>query len=160
MKQNVKVYVILIISLGILIYNHFFFNPVADEGLILTVLDDLQKQSFSTLMEMTNLLISLATALFGLIGYFALENFKVSSRIELKYQIDLVVGFCLSALSIDFGYIFMEKWVEILSIGVFQPYDRLTRLPQNLQIISFMIALVFTGRFIIKILFKQKNSEV
>ena len=156
MKHKIWLYIILFTSFGIIIYNHFIFNPSANEGLILTELNDLQKQSFNTLMEMTKLLISLSTALFGLIGYFALEHYKTSGKIEQKCQIDLIAGFCLSALSIDFGYVFMEKWVEILSVGIFQPYDKLTRLPQNLQIISFIMALVFTGRFVIKVLLNQK----
>lgn len=159
MKTKIILSIILLLSLGIIIYNHFFFNLLANEGLIVTELNDLQKESFNTLMEMTKLLISLSTALFGLIGYFALENYKTTGRIEAKYQIEVVAGFCLSALSIDFGYIFMEKWVEILSIGVFQPYDKLTRLPQNLQIISFLAALVFIGRYIVKILFNQKQQD-
>jgi hypothetical protein len=156
MKYKIKLTIILSVALGILIYNHFFFSPVADEDMTIDKLNDLQKESFSTLIEMTKLLISLSTALFGLIGYFALENYKTTGKIELKYQMDIVVAFCFSALSIDFGYILMEKWVEMLSIGIFQPYDKLTRLPQNLQIISFISALIFTSRFLVKILFNSR----
>lgn len=158
MKNKIYLGIILFLAFGILFFNHFVFSASAEESLVVTDLNELQKQSFNTLMEMTKLLISLSTALFGVIGYFALENYKTSGRINLKYRIDIVAAFCLSALSIDFGYIFMEKWVEILSIGIFNPYDKLTRLPQNLQLISFLAALSFTGRFIIQILFNSKNN--
>ncbi len=158
MKHKIVINIILFLALVIIVYNHFFFNPLAEEGLVVTELNDLEKESFNTLMEMTKLLISLSTALFGLIGYFALENYKTVGRIEKRYQIEIVTGFCLSALSIDFGYIFMEKWVETLSIGIFQPYDRLTRLPQNLQIISFISALIFIGRFVVKVLFNSNTN--
>jgi hypothetical protein len=104
---------------------------------------------------MTKLLISLATALFGLIGYFALENFKSVGKIERKYRLDLVLAFSFAALSIDFGYIFMEKWVELLSNGIFEPYDRLIILPRQLQISTFLISLLFACRLIYRNLFKS-----
>lgn len=156
MKKDLLLYIILFIIGGIFIYNHFLFDPSAEEAPILTELNDLQKETLTTLNEMTKLLISLATALFGLIGYFALENFKSVGKIEMRYRLDLVLAFSCAALSIDFGYIFMEKWVELLSMGVFQPYDKLTLLPQQLQIVSFLISLLFACRLIYRNLFKSE----
>jgi len=156
MKKDIVLYFILFVVAGIFIYNHFFFDPSAGESPILTELNDLQKETLSTLNEMTKLLISLSTALFGLIGYFALENFKSVGKIERKYRLDLVLAFCFAALSIDFGYIFMEKWVELLSNGIFEPYDRLIILPQQLQITTFLISLLFACRLIYRNLFKSE----
>lgn len=156
MKKNFVLYTILLFVLGIFVYNHFLFNPKIGESLIIDELDDLQKETLSTLNEMTKLLISLATALFGLIGYFALENFKSVGKIEQKFRLDLVLAFSFSALSIDFGYIFMEKWAELLSFGVFQPYDKLIILPRQAQITTFLISLFFASRFIYKNLFKSE----
>jgi hypothetical protein len=156
MKKDFVVFVVLFSVLAIFIYNHFFFSPLAGENPILTVLNDLQKETLSTLNEMDKLLISLSTALFGLIGYFALENHKSVGKIDKQYRLDLVLAFCAAALSIDFGYIFMEKWVELLSNGIFQPYDNLIILPHKLQIVSFLIALFFAGRFIYRNLFANK----
>jgi len=45
MKHKIWLYIILFTSFGIIIYNHFIFNPSANEGLILTELNDLQKQA-------------------------------------------------------------------------------------------------------------------
>lgn len=154
MKKDFLLYIILFIVGGIFVYNHFFFDPTAGESIILTELDDLQKETLSTLNEMTKLLISLSTALFGLIGYFALENFKSVGKIEKKFRLDLVLAFSFAALSIDFGYIFMEKWVELLSNGIFEPYDRLIILPRQLQISAFLVSLLFASRLIYRNLFK------
>lgn len=156
MKKDLALYLILFLVASVFVYNHFFFNPAAEESLILEQLNDLQKETLSTLNEMTKLLISLSTALFGLIGYFALENFKSIGRIERTYRLDLVLAFSFAALAIDFGYIFMEKWVELLSNGIFDPYDRLIILPQQLQIISFLISLLFACRFVYRNLFKTE----
>lgn len=155
MKKDLLLYIILFSVGGIFVYNHFFFDPTAGESIILTELDDLQKETLSTLNEMTKLLISLSTALFGLIGYFALENFKSVGKIEKKFRLDLVLAFSFAALSIDFGYIFMEKWVELLSNGIFEPYDRLIILPRQLQISTFLISLLFASRLIYRNLFKS-----
>ena len=154
MKKDLTIYIILFGVVGILIYNHFFFDLDAEESPVLVTLNDLQKEALSTINEMTKLLISLSTALFGLIGYFALENFKSVGKIENKFRIDLTLAFCSVALSIDFGYIFMEKLVELLSNGIFQPYDKLLILPRKLQIISFLVSLLFAGRLIYRSLFK------
>lgn len=154
MKKDYWLYGIMFTIGGVFIFNHFFFNPSAGESAILDHLNDLQKETLSTLNEMTKLLISLSTALFGLIGYFALENFKSVGKIERKYRIDLVLAFGFAALSIDFGYIFMDKWVEQLSNGIFQPYDTLIILPQQLQIITFLVSLFFACRLIYRNLFK------
>jgi hypothetical protein len=156
MKKAIFLYIILFVVFAIFIYNHFFFNPLAGESPILTELNDLQKETLTTLNEMDKLLISLSTALFGLIGYFALGNYTSHNKIEKKYRLDLVLAFCCAALSIDFGYIFMEKWVELLSNGIFQPYDNLSILPHKLQISFFLIALFFAGRFIYRNLFITK----
>ena len=154
MKKDILLYIILFVVASIFIYNHFLFNPLATESPILTQLNDLQKEALSTQNEMTKLLISLSTALFGLIGYFALENFKSVGKIEKQHRLDLILAFSSAALSIDFGYIFMEKWVELLSNGIFQPYDKLISLPQKLQITTFLISLLFAGRLIYRNLFK------
>ncbi|MFP9098024.1 hypothetical protein ACLI09_03125 [Flavobacterium sp. RHBU_24] len=151
-------YVILLATALLFIYNHFIYDPIAGEGPELDALNDLQKQILATLSEMTKLLISLSTALFGLIGYFALENFKKVGKIELKFQADFVAAFCATAISLDFGYIFMEKLVELLSVGVFNPYDRIISIPRNLQIIAFLCALFFSGRLILRNLFKPVRA--
>lgn len=156
MKPDVTIKIILTLVGIIFIYNHFFFNPSAEEAPILSSLDDLQKQTLATLNEMTKLLISLSTALFGLIGYFALENYKTSGKVEKKYSIDLVVSFSATALSIDFGYIFMEKLVELFSNGIFQPYDSLISLPRNLQVVFFLVGLFFCGRLIYRNMFEKE----
>jgi len=155
MKADLSLYGILTIVAAIFIYNHFLFNPLVGEAPILVSLDDLQKETLSTLNEMTKLLISLSTALFGLIGYFAFENYKAAGQIERKYRTDLLLSFSAAAISIDFGYISMEKLVELLSQVVFQPYDRLIAMPRNLQVIAFLIALFFCARLICRNLFKD-----
>jgi hypothetical protein len=160
MKKDYWLYGIMTAIGCIFIYNHFFFNPSAGEARILDQLNDLQQATLSTLNEMTKLLISLSTALFGLIGYFALENYKSLGRIERKYRIDLVLAFGFAALSIDFGYIFMDKWVEQLSHGIFQPYDTLIILPQQFQIITFLLSLFFACRLIYRNLFKPEQEQL
>ncbi len=156
MKKDYWLYGIMFTIGCVFIYNHFLFNPSAGESPILDHLNDLQKETLSTLNEMTKLLISLSTALFGLIGYFAFENFKSVGKIARKYRMDLVLAFGFAALSIDFGYIFMDKWVEQLSNGIFQPYDNLIILPQQLQIITFLVSLFFACRLIYRNLFKTE----
>ena len=158
MKRNVIIYCIIFIVACILVFNHFFYDPSAREAVILTELNDLQKETLSTIKEMTNLLISLSSALFGLIGYFAFENYKSKGIVEDSLRIDLTLAFCATVISIDFGYIFMEKWVELLANGIFQPYDKLITIPQKLQLFSFLIALAFTGRIVYKNIFKSNKS--
>ena len=157
MKSDNTVKIILILVGIIFIYNHFFFNPLADEAPILSELDDLQKQTLATLNDMSKLLISLSTALFGLIGYFALENYKSAGKVENKFRIDLVLSFSATALSLDFGYIFMEKLMELLANGIFQPYDFLISLPRNLQVICFLVGLFFAARLIYRTMFETDN---
>lgn len=157
MKSDKATFFILSFAALIFVFNHFLFNPLAGEAPILTELDDLQKQTLSTLNDMSKLLISLSTALFGLVGYFAMENYKAAGTIERKFRIDLIAAFCATAISIDFGYIAMEKLVELLSNGIFQPYDNLISLPRNLQVIFFLIALFFCARLIYRNLFKPEN---
>jgi len=80
-------------------------------------------------------------------------SYKSKGKIDDRHKIDIILAFSLAALSIDFGYIFMEKWVEMLSIGIFIPFDNLVRLPQLLQLLTFLLSLLFTGRLVYKILF-------
>lgn len=154
MQKPLSLYAILTVVVVIFIYNHFFYDPTAEEAVRVTELNDLQKEVLSTLNEMTKLLISLATALFGLVGYFALENFKAVGKIDAKFRYDLTLSFCAAAISIDFGYVFMEKWVELLAIEIFAPYDQMVILPQKLQLIFFLISLFFAGRLVYRNLFK------
>lgn len=147
-----KIFAIIIVT-GIFITNHLIFRSPIKPTIILDSLNELQKASHDTLTEMSKLLISLATALFGLLGFFALENYKANGlKIDQKYLTDLVLAFLAAALSIDYGYVFMEKWVEELSMGVFNPYDKVVLIPQNLQLFTFLIAFFFSGRFTYKIL--------
>jgi hypothetical protein len=156
MAKNGVVYTIIIASLVIILYNHFLFTMPAEPSPIVTELNDLQKQAFSTLTDMTKLVISLSTALFGLIGYFALESFKAGRRMNDNYKLELVAAFSSAAVSIDFGYIYMDKWAEQLSIGIFRPNGRLVILPQQLQVVFFLLSLFFAGKLIYRNLFTNK----
>lgn len=148
-------YLIPIVTAIIFLVNHIFFMPLAEESIILTSLDNLQEQVLSTLNEMTQLLISLSTALFGFIGYFAFEKYKSSGKIEKEFRYDFFMSACAAAISIDFGYIFMEKLVELLSNGIFKPYDFILSIPRNCQVVFFFTALFFCGRLIYRNLFKN-----
>lgn len=144
---------------AVLIFNHFFYTPVADPGLIKESLNDLEKETIKTLNEMSKLIISIATALFGLIGFFAFESYKATGSMDARYKIDLIAAFGFAALSIDFGYIFMAKWTELLANGTFLPYDTMVVLPQKLQFVSLFIALVFAARMVSRMLFKQEKAS-
>ena len=85
-----------------------------------------------------------------------LELWKVERRIMKNLTALFILLISFAALSIDFGYIFMEKWVELLSIGIFEPYDKLIILPQQLQITTFLISLLFACRLIYRNLFKSE----
>lgn len=144
-------YVILISLLIIVfIYNHFIYNPQPAPYPILTQLNDLQKQSLITISELTKLLISLSTGLYAVIGIFVLQYYKADKILSTKLRDDTILAFTFAALSIDFGYIFMEKWVELLANGIFAPFDRIVTIPQTLQLVTFLLALFFTGRLVLK----------
>lgn len=149
------VYLIPIISIIVILINHVFFKPLAGESLILTSLNNLQEQILSTLNQMTQLLISLSTALFGFIGFFIFEKARATGKVEKKYRIDFFTSACAAALSIDCGYIFMEKLIVLLSMGIFQPYDILLNVPRIGQILFFFISLFCCGRLIYRNFFNE-----
>ncbi len=133
------------VLIAIFVYNHFFYDlqpAVAPER---HTLDELEKKAIDTIFEMTKLLFSLATALFGLIGVFVFQHIKNEARLLKASQHKAVFAFVFEALSIDFGYVFMEKWVELLANGLFLPFDRLVTIPQTLQFSTFLVALYFAG---------------
>ena len=148
-------FIALIVFLIILfIYNHFLYDPQPSPHPIISQLNDLQKQAISLLSEITKLLISLSTALFGAIGVFTLQYYKQDKKLPTRLRRDAILASIFAALSIDFGYIFMEKWVELLANGIFAPFDRIVTIPQTLQFTTFLLALFFAGSLILRELTK------
>lgn len=158
--KNVLIVVIIIITFGILVFNHLFFEPFAEPSIIIEKLNDLQKEILKNLNDRTNLLISLSTAIFGLIGYFALESYKLNRKIDEKLKIDLILTLVLTILSIDFGYISMEKLIEMLSLGIFSPFDNLIRLPKVFQLLTFLLSIFFSGSLVYKLMFNSKQLSL
>ena len=144
MKRVSKAGLILFV-VAVIVFNHFIYNPVAGPHPAKHTLNELEKQSLALLLEMTKLLFSLSTALFALIGFFVVTIGKDGGELETTSRRDAIVAFAFAALSIDFGYIFMEKWVELLGNSMFAPFDFIVLLPHSLQFITFCLALFFSA---------------
>ena len=152
-------FLIVTLFIVIVIYNHFFLEIFAAPDLIKTQLNDLQKEIVSHTKEINNLLISLSTGIFVLIGYMSTSGGSGKFMVQRKSIIPLILCFCFSALSIDFGYIFMQKWIQMLHLGIFNPEDNLVKIPHILQIISFLLSLIFLAILIINSITQQNVSN-
>lgn len=146
-----------IVAIVLLVVNHAIYSPLAAEFPAKESLNVFEKESLSTIFGMTELLISLCTALFGGICYFMLEHYKIEKKINKGHRLHFVVAVCASILSIDCGYIFMEKMSELLALRIFNIEDKLITIPKTFQIIYFIISLIFTGTLVLKISFQDET---
>ncbi len=157
--QEQLVWAIAVVSVGVIIYNHFFLELTAGPGIREYTLQDMHKEVIAHLREMTKLMISLALGIIGLLGYFSTRGGSASFALDQRTKIPLVLAFCMAMLSIDFGYIFMEKWVEIMTLGVFDPYDNLVHIPYQLQIGTFILSLISLGAMLLMGNVNQRNGQ-
>lgn len=150
----------LFVSLAVIfIFNHFFYSPTPDPDRKRITLNDLEKQSLELLLEMTKLLFSLSTALFGLVGVFVLQARGNGRPLGRESYRNAVLAFGCAAVSIDFGYVFLEKWVELLANGLFTPFERMVAWPQTLQFTTFLLALFFAGALALRELKDGRKQE-
>jgi hypothetical protein len=136
---------------GVVLYNHFFFNPSPEPSIPIEELNSLQKGALDGIQAMSKLLLTLSTALFGFIGLvvFKQTGFELSNY-RVKLQIILMVAF--TVLSIDYGFILLEKLTEQLANEHFNPFELMISFPQIMQFVMFLIALLFSARLFISIL--------
>jgi hypothetical protein len=138
------------ILLVIVIYNHFLYDVRPRPQVIQSTLTDHQKESLRILGEMTKLLITMATAVFGVVAFFVTEQYRKGKSLSAPSWRDAVLAFASAGLSVDFGYVLMEKWVELLANGMFAPFERLVTTPQTLQFSAFLVSLVFLARLALR----------
>ncbi len=136
---------------GVVLYNHFFFNPSPQPSVPMNELSGLQKGALDGIQAMSKLLLTLSTALFGFIGLvvFKQSNFELSNY-RVKLQILLMVAF--TVLSIDYGFILLEKLTEQLANDHFNPFELMISFPQIMQFVMFLVALLLSARLFISIL--------
>jgi hypothetical protein len=136
---------------GVVLYNHFFFNPSPQPSVPMDELSSLQKGALDGIQAMSKLLLTLSTALFGFIGLvvFKQSNFELSNY-RVKLQIILMVAF--TVLSIDYGFILLEKLTEQLANELFNPFELMISFPQIMQFVMFLVALLISARLFISIL--------
>lgn len=148
-KKDTKVnLIVLLIALGfllILFAIEFLLAPTLGAGEKLESLTNLQELTMQTLIEKTNLLISLSTGLFGLMGYFIvyLTKKEISTSKFTRIVIILTIGFTI--LSIHLGYLYLHNWGEMLFEGIFRPFDPMLATFQKLQFFSFLTAIIFAA---------------
>ncbi|MFP2995508.1 hypothetical protein ABN763_06340 [Spongiivirga sp. MCCC 1A20706] len=151
----------LAVSIGITLfsicYNHFWFELSADPAPILPDLNKMQEQTMDMISRMNELLMSLATAIFGIVGFLIVEKFGSITKLSKNALYFSITALCCATISIDFGYIYMQTWVEQLSENIFQPFDGSLIIPRKLQFLSFIASLIFLGLFITTNLNESKN---
>lgn len=145
--------------IGIFLFNHFIYDLQPSPQLELKSLTDVQKESLSLLRETTQLLFSLATAAFGAIGVMTLHITRTASSSPSSVRANAIAAFVFAALSVDFGYVYIEKWAELLANGVFAPFEPLVTIPQTLQLVSFLLALFFLARLALQQLSVQSMRD-
>ena len=150
--------IIFIIVFSTFFFNHFIYDISPSPAPISTVLNDLQKESLNIIKKITELLITLATIIFGAIGIFVFQSYKSNKQLPKGQKIIAVIAFSLAALSIDFGYIYLEKWVELLANGIFVPFDPFITIPQTLQFCTFIISLLFWAIFILTVIQRKEKK--
>lgn len=134
---------VIIFYLSVIVFNHFFFSPTMGPAIVLNELNSFQTQTLSLLLEMSRLLITLSTALLGIIGLLFIEYYKAKNEFVRISGLEASIAVGMVLISIDFGYIFMEKWVEMLLNETFRPFDRLVMYPQKMQFVTFFLSLMF-----------------
>jgi hypothetical protein len=145
--ENSIIWTVISITAAVLIYNHFIFDADPGPTLRVTVLDDLQKQSLDVIKDLTQLLISVATALLGAVGVFVMQHYKDGRPLKPGQFPRAVTALSFAALSIDSGYIYLEKLAETLGNNMFVPFAYPVALPQALQFAFFFIALLIFAAF-------------
>lgn len=135
----------------VVVFNHFFFNPPPRPSAPIDDLSSLQRGALDGMQEMSKLLLTLSTALFGFIGLvvFKQTGFELTNH-RVKLQILLMVAF--TVLSIDYGFILLEKLTEQLANNHFNPFELMISFPQIMQFVMFLVALLFSARLFISIL--------
>lgn len=135
----------------VVVFNHFFFNPQPRPSPSISELSSLQKGALDGMQEMSKLLLTLSTALFGFIGLvvFKQSGFELTNY-RVKLHILLMVAF--TVLSIDYGFILLEKLTEQLANDHFNPFELMISFPQIMQFVMFLVALLFSARLFISIL--------
>ena len=103
----------LLLVLSVLfIFNHFVYDLQPGPAPVVTSLSPSQEKTWETILEMTKLLFSLSTAIFGFVGIFAVLHLRNERRLNRSSVNSATLAFVFAAISIDFGYIFLEKWSE------------------------------------------------
>lgn len=153
-----KLTILVLIFVAIVIaYNQFVIVSFAETNLAYNDLNKLQELSLEKLTQMTELLISLGTAIIGLIGYLTVSKYKEIINISDKEKFFAIASISFSTLSIYFGYTSLEKWVELLSNDMFNPYDPLVEKPHKLQFTYFFISIILLGIFILSTINKNEK---
>lgn len=143
----------------IICYNHFFYTGPAEPTLFIESLNNLQENALDKMSTMIELLISLSTAIFAVVGFFTTEKFKSIEKIGGKNLFFASCSISFAALSIDFGYIAMQKWVELLGNQMFNPFDSIVTTPLRRQFYSFFLSIIFLGLFIYNSLSNSFSSR-
>lgn len=153
-----RVALLLLLS-SVFIFNHFFYDLQPGPTPVVTSLSPLQEKTWDTILEMTKLLFSLSTAIFGLVGIFAVLHIKNERRLSKPSINSATLAFAFAAISIDFGYIFLEKWAETFGNSMFVPFDRFLTIPQTLQFSCFLMSLLFAANLALSEMTRMENGD-
>lgn len=150
---------LLVVLSAVFIFNHFLYDLQPSPTPVVTSLSPSQEKTWETILEMTKLLFSLSTAMFGLVGVFAVLHIKNERRLSKPSINSATLAFAFAAISIDFGYIFLEKWAETFGNSIFVPFDRFLTIPQTLQFSCFLLSLLFSANLALSEMTRKVNNH-
>ena len=127
---------------GTITYNHFGFDPKLQQPRVAKSLGENEKEAMHSIVELTKSLTTLAGSLLALIGFFLLRHIKRESVLSPLNRFSLLLAGSLAILSIDYGYLVFEKWVQLLNQGLFTPFEPLVAIPQNMQLFCLLMSLL------------------
>lgn len=148
-NERLAAWAVIAAAAAVLLYNHFLYDADPGATPLRDVLNDTEKIALDMIKDLTQLLISIATALLGAVSVFVMQHYKDGRPLRPGQLPRAVAALSLAALSIDSGYIYMEKLAETLGNGMFVPFARQVALPQAMQFVFFFIALLVFASFAI-----------
>lgn len=142
----------------IMVYFLFFHSSKPLPEIEKPTLENIEIKAYEAFMERCKLLISLATALIGAIGFLLIWEKK--GEIETNYfqKLFIIISATIAGFSIYLGYITYSRITEFLSHKMFNLSNPYIESPVSWQFWTFLFSIIFFIAFIFTDLFSSKKK--